>query len=87
MSHTHCALVSAEGAPAESLLPGAMAVPALPPGLAADPIPARPILTNRAARNLARRLARKTGRQRAAARTRSQCLASASGGAGLSASD
>jgi hypothetical protein len=81
------AILSAEGAPAESLLPGAMAMPALPPGLAADPIPARPVLTNREARNLALRLARKAERQRAAARTRSQCLASASCGAGLSASD
>jgi hypothetical protein len=63
------AILSAEGAPAESLLPGAMAMPALPPGLAADPTPARPILTNREARNLAQRLARKAGRQRAARRS------------------
>jgi hypothetical protein len=33
------AILSAEGAPAESLLPGAMAVPALPPGW--RPIPSR----------------------------------------------
>jgi hypothetical protein len=53
------AILSAEGAPAESLLPGDRAAPALPPGIAAELAPARPILTNPRARALAARLARR----------------------------